>query len=198
MRFTFTRDFYVPKGAVKIADKQSDAVAYVREYKNSLGSLRVQVVIFWGKQNKPLTNFTYGSRKVAEIEIASNFESRRKTLDYKKGRVDAKKAFVHSYKVGDMLYTSWGYDQTNVEFFQIVDVRGKHVMLRQIGGDSEEKGYMTGECSPTKDSFLSRSCVNESNEPFRRLAQEGGIKIDSSRTAWLHKTGTTHRWSSYA
>jgi hypothetical protein len=199
MRFTFPRDFYIPKGSVKVADKGSDAVAYVRSYMFvPSNKLRWQIVIFWGKQNKPIENATYRSEAEAQKRIAECFDSRRKTDEFKKSLREERKAFVNDYKVGDMLYTSWGYDQTNVEFFQVVRSDGKSVWLRAIGGESNEKGYMTGDCSPTKDSFLTRSCVNVDNSPFRRLAQRHGVKIDDTRTAWKHVAGTTHRWSSYA
>ena len=31
----------------------------------------------------------------------------------------------HSLKVGDILYCSWGYDQTNVDYFKVSEVIGK-------------------------------------------------------------------------
>jgi len=41
---------------------------------------------------------------------------------------------VHPIKPGDIFYTSWGYDQTNVDFYQIVSLSGKTgVKVRQIG-----------------------------------------------------------------
>lgn len=43
-------------------------------------------------------------------------------------------------KVGDIFYTSWGYDQTNVDWFQVVDVSatGKTVTLVEIGAIAED------------------------------------------------------------
>lgn len=35
--------------------------------------------------------------------------------------------------VGDIMYTSWGYDQTNVDFYQVVRVRGRSVYVCEIG-----------------------------------------------------------------
>lgn len=34
--------------------------------------------------------------------------------------------------VGDILYSSWGYDQTNVDFFQVVSVTKASVRVREI------------------------------------------------------------------
>ena len=35
-------------------------------------------------------------------------------------------------KKGDIFVSSWGYDQTNVDFYEIVDVKGKIVVIREI------------------------------------------------------------------
>lgn len=39
-------------------------------------------------------------------------------------------------KVGMVFYTSWGYDQTNVDFYQVVEVTPKGVKVRQVGSRS--------------------------------------------------------------
>lgn len=39
----------------------------------------------------------------------------------------------HNLNKGDVLYCSWGYDQTNVDFYEVVDLVGKQsVRLRPI------------------------------------------------------------------
>jgi len=36
-------------------------------------------------------------------------------------------------KVGDILYSSWGYDQTNIEFYKVVKVSDFSVWIQQVG-----------------------------------------------------------------
>ena len=36
-------------------------------------------------------------------------------------------------KVGDILYSSWGYDQTNIDFYKVVRVSESSVWIQQIG-----------------------------------------------------------------
>lgn len=36
-------------------------------------------------------------------------------------------------KVGDIFYTSWGYDQTNVEFFKVVRATEKSIWVQETG-----------------------------------------------------------------
>jgi len=36
-------------------------------------------------------------------------------------------------KVGDILYSSWGYDQTNIDFYKVVKVSEFSVWIQQLG-----------------------------------------------------------------
>ena len=41
-------------------------------------------------------------------------------------------AAPHDLKVGDILYSSWGYDQTNIDFYQVTAVGVHSVKIREI------------------------------------------------------------------
>ena len=44
-----------------------------------------------------------------------------------------------TYNIGDVLYSSWGYDQTNVSFYQIVGKTGKATLvLQEVGKEFVE------------------------------------------------------------
>lgn len=60
----------------------------------------------------------------------------------------------HDYQVGDILVHSWGWEQTNVDFYQVVGVTPKCVKIRGIKSKSV-RSYtsMSGECVPCKDDF---------------------------------------------
>ena len=87
--------------------------------------------------------YTY-TNSVDEIEtvIAHN--------EAKEGRrVSAKQP--HTLKVDDVLYSSWGYDQTNINFYQVTKLVGKTMVeLRAIAQTTEETGMMSGhtKCHP--------------------------------------------------
>lgn len=204
--FRPTRESFIPKGfTAKVADKKSDAVAYLWESKRNPG--KPGATIFVGKQAKPIANFWYRDvgRRQAAIEIA--FEGRRARLGRLKDSAEKRKAFVHPYKAGDMFRTSWGYDQTNVEFFEVTEVAGKYVILREIAAERTESGPVgswQGQCTPLKGAFLKpRYDGDDQGVPIRRLAQDGHIKIDDVRTAWPVETrdvagvkvARTYSWS---
>jgi hypothetical protein len=48
-------------------------------------------------------------------------------------------------KVGDIFYTSWGYDQTNVEFFKVVRVSPSSVWVQETGQKREYSDYGNGD-----------------------------------------------------
>lgn len=48
-------------------------------------------------------------------------------------------------KVGDIFYTSWGYEQTNVDFFQVVALKGKtQVVIKEVSLEPEEIDNISG------------------------------------------------------
>lgn len=180
-RLKLPRESYIPKGAIKVADKQSDALAYLST--NSKGKPRATV--FFGKQAKPVADFWYRDEARRAKSVAERFEQRRQHERYMLERRDKAKAFQHSARLGDIWRTSWGYDQTNVEFFEIVEIRGKHAILREIAQASTDDGMGSERCVPQSGAYLEpRYDGDDRGRPIRRLIQDGRIKIDEVRTAW--------------
>lgn len=48
------------------------------------------------------------------------------------------------YQVGEILYNSWGYEQTNIDFYQVTRCTAKTVWLRPIGDKPSGGGYGSG------------------------------------------------------
>ena len=77
-----------------------------------------------------------------------------------KSKADKKDAVGrHTFKVGDFLYQSWGYDQTNIDFFQIIEVLPKSVKIRPISQImvKNSEGFMCENVMPDKDNFTGES-----------------------------------------
>jgi len=89
-------------------------------------------------------------------------------------REQAKKP--HTLNIGDVLNTSWGYDQTNVDFYEVVAVSGVMVTLREIAATLTETGFMCGETIPKPGHFV--------GEPIRRRASATNhVRIHTSASA---------------
>jgi hypothetical protein len=175
-RNLFPREFRIPKGAIKVSDKYSDAVAYM--WTNALG--HPCYMVFYGKQSKPVAHYRARNEAERAKAIVHAFVNRAAWCARKAAYRAERKAWVNNYKVGEIVNTCWGYDQTNREFYEIVAVKGKHVTLRQIGITSYATGWAQERVSPLAGSFV--------GEPFTRLAQECGIKIGKHSHTYARRT----------
>ncbi len=56
--------------------------------------------------------------------------------------------------VGDLFYVEWGWEQTNVDFFQVVSLKGAHTaVLRKIRGDYIGGFSFSGKVRPKRNCF---------------------------------------------
>lgn len=58
-------------------------------------------------------------------------------------------------KIGEIYRRSWGYDQTNVDYYQVVALKAKTVVVREINHAQVKgsEGFMSCNVVPVKDSF---------------------------------------------
>lgn len=59
-------------------------------------------------------------------------------------------------KIGDIFHTCWGYEQTNIEFYQVVSLHGKKTVgLCKIAGQIvEHTSWCSADVKPIKDAFM--------------------------------------------
>jgi hypothetical protein len=86
-------------------------------------------------------------------------KARRKEYDEKQARAAAAAAFRHSFVVGDIVINTWGYEQTNADFYQVVSVTEKTISIRAIEDTVTETGFMCGHAVPRPDVFKAESPV---------------------------------------
>lgn len=55
-----------------------------------------------------------------------------------------------TFHVGDILYTSWGWEQTNVSFYEVTRETKASIWVRRIRSKTTEKGFMCGETVPVE------------------------------------------------
>ena len=100
-------------------------------------------------------------------------------------KTKAKKQPVNKYgvKVGDMFCDIWGYEQTNVDFYQVVDLKGSTtVVLKPVKKNARMIGDMSYMVSPIKDDFLegkykTRLMTNGEETIQRRVKDIGNNNI---------------------
>lgn len=189
MRHVFPRDFYVPKGAVKVADKNSTAVAYVYEKTRSTGGKLVGAVFFAGKRNKPDAHHSYSTPERREAAIKRYFEAERMS-DESKAKARAERRKPHTYEVGDILVSSWGYEQTNIDFYQVTAVTAGTLKLRALKQERNASGWERGTCMPIRDAFIG-------DETTHRVSGGNSVRVKGNY-GYAHKwDGKAENWTSY-
>lgn len=107
-------------------------------------------------------------------------------------------------KVGDLFNMSWGYDQTNNNFFEVVQVTPKGAYVREIGHRSAGgEGFMCNNVVAVKGSFLNRSqwCGDNNAPKLVRIKNYNGkpyFMINGRYMASLTTETETHYNSWYA
>lgn len=178
---------YIPRGSRKVADRESDAVVYLSEKAGAFYAIG-----YCGKRAKHDWNYRFSSERDRERYIASYFAGRRRSVEFKTEQ-KAKHNQERALYVGAILRTCWGYDQTNVEFFQVTGLIGDTMVeLREIMQARKSEGWCRDACAPVPDEFI--------GDPIRRKVSRydgKSVRIDDVRRAWLW-TGELAHATSYA
>lgn len=184
-----TREFFIPKNMEKVISMAGTELFMSTDTTNNNP---FKAMGFSGKKAKPDFFFCF---KTAErrLEFVTNWENKlRARAKLIQDRKDARKAPT-TIKEGDIMYSSWGYDQTNIDWFQVTKVIGARMIeLQKINGtrtydDLQDRGTTM----PVKDSFIT------SEKPFRKLVNNDAVTISSFARAWLWD-GRSKFFSTYA
>lgn len=129
----------------------------------------------------------YCEEFLAGLERAEKYKAERKIA-----RAEARKKAVAEIAEGDLFVASWGWEQTNVDAYQVVAKKGASVVLREIALESIEgsEGFMSDRVRPVKDAFI--------GEEFKKRITGKYIKIDDVRGASLAEEGKEFYRSWYA
>ncbi len=133
---------------------------------DKFGTTETCCVKMWrGKQQSPCEFLSFDrspnphGRREEWITERKESEDASQDFKAKQKREEAERLAeeVGRYKVGTLVYYSWGYDQTNIDFFQVVRRVGKRtVWIRPIAhkqGVGEATGPFSGTCRPDPGNF---------------------------------------------
>lgn len=177
-RSIFSRESFIPVGATKVSDKASDAVVYIYSTKSG----RLGAMMFAGKRAKPDQHFTYRTAEAREASVCRYLDGiRAATARKATAAAERREALAksHGVEVGHIFAASWGYDQTNVDFYEVTAIIGRRMVeVRKIAAIGTDTGASTGTVVPNSGRYV--------GEPMRRMVDASrGIKIDTCRWASL-------------
>lgn len=171
------REFYIPKGARKIAMKDGAAVFYAFEDGNGNPCARC----FIGTAGKPSWGYRFRSEAERARKIGEQISILKRNAEDKAAR-RAKANAGHNWEPGLILVSSWGYEQTNVDFYEVVEVIGKTMVKvekigSQVANDSSE-GMSSMSC------YVAPEPKARTGEFSRHKVSSNGIRFASYRSAY--------------
>lgn len=142
------------------------------------------------RQQKPTFHFAFRSELerqeyIAEIYRIADQQSQRD----RQAETEAKQK-AEQYKAGQILYCSWGYEQTNIDFYVILERKNSRVIIQEIGQTRVNgENHDTGTCLPDPQTRL--------GQPFTKVINKyGNIRLSSYQTLMIHD-GRPMSWSSW-
>jgi len=159
---------YIPEGYELAWDDKDLAIqVYYREVPYC------SAICFVGKAVKPTWQYRFKNGEQRQAEVTKTFKNVSDRLE-RKNQAKASKAVAsanHGVKVGDVFRSSWGYDQTNIDYYEVVAVTGKTATICRIGCLSDGTGWLQGESVPQLGAFIGK--------PFKKLIQKRSIESGS-------------------
>lgn len=112
--------------------------------------------MFYGKTQKPNFHASFRDEEQRDAYIDEFLKGKEEHNKRVAERREARKVTKdHNVKVGDIYYTMWGYDQTNVDFYEVVAVRGSRIDLRELSYDVVETYPTQEKIAPEAGSYVS-------------------------------------------
>ena len=148
--------------AIKIKAKHGQAVAWVWTDEES----RLRAIAWLGRSMHPYSGrhgvqgcayrFKTDASRAAWIggliERAAAEATRKDARKTEKAEARAK---PHDLQVGDVLRSSWGYDQTNIDYYEVTRLIGAQMVeYREIACQAQETGFMSGDSVPAPGKYV--------------------------------------------
>lgn len=187
----FTREFYIPVKARKIEREGVNAECYVYETERG----EPAALGFRGKRSKPDFHFIYRNAEKRDKAVEGHFESVAHAAKVKAERMAERTVAPpeDTVKIGTIFANSWGYDQTNVDFYEVVQVSPsrKSVKLREIAADSVagSKGYMSDQVKPAPGEFIG----DPISKRVQMVSGEPWISFDHGASRVIGPDSNTYR-----
>lgn len=90
-------------------------------------------------------------------------------------------------EVGTILVSQWGYEQTNVDFYEVVKAAKTMVTVRPIAMESKPEGWCQSTCMPVQGKYT--------GEAFRKKVKNFSASNDPARSFIELDFGNAYIWS---
>jgi hypothetical protein len=127
---TLSPSRFIPEGSTPIPHPMGESLGIVYTY-TSLNKGAPAAIAYRGRSVKSAWHFRFTSETHRETRIREFFDgisSRKNIIASRKAQATA----PHSYKAGDIVVNSWGYEQTNIDFYKVKKVTANFVNLVRL------------------------------------------------------------------
>ena len=191
--------------ATKKHIKRDITIEYFTKKSESVENYKDYILIFQYKSERGLPCAAILRNREAKPSLHYQFRNESERVDFinrQKTSADndiEREAIRHAERMkeaekfvkGAILYSSWGYEQTNIDFYEILERKNDFVIIQEIGQirNHDSRGD-SGTCMPDKKIKI--------GEPFRKkITKHASINLESYKYCGLWN-GRPLSWSSYA
>jgi len=181
------REFYT--GGYELFLKEGEAEIY-----NKINNQSILKGFRSNRQVKPAFHYRFNSDNQRNEYVDTFMKNIREKQLRKQADRELKKSFTHDYEKGQIFFTSWGYDQTNVDFFQVVGRTQKTVKIQEIASRTvkDSEGMMCCYVEPVKNDFFGK------NKPFNKVVDHKSKNLRGDIFSYYPYDGTPKYSSWYA
>ncbi len=154
----------------------------------------LMTMAFTGKKGKHTSYYSHTDKEKMEKFISNAVESNKRHQadkdEWKTKRKKETQAELANVKIGDIYHASWGYEQTNNNFWQVTDIKKSMLTLKPIGStivEDSESSWGSNIVTPIKDGFL----AGKRYEPVRKRLTGNSIRFESYMYAYKIKEDET-------
>ena len=122
------RSRYIPANSTAIESPHGVVYVYTK-HETNLSQLIA--IAYAGKQSKSTWHFRFQNEEKRDAKIKEFFDglaAHAALIAERKHQATT----PHTLQLGDVIYNSWGYDQTNVDFYEVVGVSSNFVSLQSL------------------------------------------------------------------
>jgi hypothetical protein len=157
---------------------------------DALDNGKVVVMVWRGKASKPYANYLFRDATRAGKYCQEQIDADEKSTKYKADRQRTKSDGIANMRakiqVGTILVNSWGYEQTNVDAYQVVDKTDASVRLHRIEVSTDHSGSMSGQATPVPDAFVACKTFTKRITAHGVSFKHGGCDIwDGKRSYYV-------------
>jgi len=170
------RESYLPKevrGKKPLVPEGTDLAIYTWE-ENGVP----YGIAFAGKAKKPLWNYRFRNEAQRDQQIRETTDNRRSHIRRMQERAEERRQFQHGLQIGDILYSSWGYDQTNIDFYEVTKLVGKMVEVRKVAQKVTKSEVGADYVVPVPGRYV--------GPPLKKKPQGSGGRVYIKITSFAH------------